>query len=82
MPIATSTWPIRQARPNVSEMITPGRSGQARAKLARGGVGIERQQHDGVVARDVRLVHAGIRAHEPVPRLADHDAVARRDDRR
>jgi hypothetical protein len=49
--------------------------------MARGRVRIERQEHDRVFPRDVRLIHACIRADEAMPRLADHDSVARRDNR-
>ena len=50
IPIATSHWPTRHARPNESAITTAGRDAgqlaQPRAQRARRGVGVQRQQHE------------------------------------
>ena len=51
MPIATSHWPWRHARPNESAITTAGAAGQRGAQRAGAGVGVARQRHDAVRRR-------------------------------
>ena len=55
---------------------TPRSPASARAERAGRRVGVEREQHGLVGARGVRTVDAGVRADEPVARLADEHAGA------
>ena len=71
MPIATSHWPWRQARPKESVMTTAGWPGSARAQRARRGVGVEREQDQRVRLGGVGRVDARVRAHEAVAGAAD-----------
>ena len=81
-PIATSSWPRRHARPKLSETTTAGGDaeplGERGAQRARRGVGVRGQQAGRVVAGHVRLVDAGVRAHEAVLGPDDQHAARRR----
>ena len=82
-PIATSVSPWRQGRPNVSETMTA-TSTPNRARSASRTCLADRSESTGSSAAqpslDVREVDARVRAHEAVPRLADHEVAARAHD--
>ena len=72
--------PSRHGRPNVSVITTATRDAARRERGAdprRAGIRILRQERQQALG-DVRHVHAGVRADEPVARLGDHELVAAR----
>ena len=85
-PIATSTMPVRNGRPNESLTTTPTsrpvRSPILLANGGRGSVGVDGQQHERPGFGRVRRVDAGRRADEPVARLGNHEGRSRADDAR
>ena len=88
-PMATSVWPSRHGRPNVSLMTTPTSTPSSREALARAGgptaSGSSGQQHHPAGRAARALVDAAVGAHEPVAGLGDqhrpdhpHDAAGTR----
>ena len=53
----------------------PRSSGEGVAEPCCGGVGVDGEQADGVIAGDVRGVDAGVGTHKAVVGLRDHDAA-------
>ncbi len=86
-PIATSVVPIRHARPNESETITPTAAPvssrrRSRRRAAEARVGVERKQDEHPGLGRIRRVHSGRAADEAVAGLCNHEARADADDAR
>ena len=81
--MATSVKPKRQGRPKVSLIMTATRLPvswrRARSEFFRGKIGIAREQSYDIFAGNVRMVDAGIGAHETVACFGNQHMIAAND---